>query len=82
METGIVIALSAVLVVIVLFFGIVFPLWMLIHGIIRTIKLWPNEVLPNLALIALMLFFPFIGAVVYYFAVYRKTGFAPAYLPA
>jgi len=66
------------LVAIIVFFGIVFPFWMFIHGVMRTIKLWPQDAQLNLLLLAAIFFFDFFGAIIYYFAVYRKSGSAPA----
>lgn len=56
-----------------LFIVVAFTLWMFIHGIIRTIKIWPEEGILNLVMLSLMWLLPVIGAIVYYFVCYRKS---------
>ncbi|MDO8600130.1 MAG: hypothetical protein Q7R73_00730 [bacterium] len=62
--------LFAFLLVFVLGF---FGLWMFIHAVIRTIKMWPAENVVNILMILLMCALPFIGAIVYYFVCYRAS---------
>lgn len=51
----------------------VLTLWMFIHGLIRTIKMWPEENILNIVMLILMWVAPGIGAIVYYFVCYRRT---------
>ena len=55
------------------FFLIIFPLWMFIHACILTIKTWPEYAARNVLLVLLVFVTACIGAVVYYFTIYRKS---------
>ena len=68
--------LSGALVGVVLaWLFIVFPFWMFVHSVIRMVKMWPEKKgnVLNLFMVALVLFTNLVGALVYYFAVYRKS---------
>ena len=63
--------LYLVIFVSVVFFGVVFPFWMFIHGLIRIFR-GIGDIAVNILFLVLIFFLPFIGACVYYFVIYRK----------
>ncbi|KKU52296.1 MAG: hypothetical protein A3A28_04655 [Candidatus Sungbacteria bacterium RIFCSPLOWO2_01_FULL_47_32] len=67
---------AAILVILIcyaiIFSLIVFPVRMLIHCIIRTTTMWPDEKEMNLPMLLLVFFTDSIGTVVYYFVFYKN----------
>ncbi len=61
------------LICLAIYFLVIFPLWMLIHAGVLTVKSWPDDALLNIVLVLAIFFTDLIGAAIYYFAVYREA---------